>query len=298
MKQESTTMRRYEGNKDNNLFILNHLDKTLEKALPKDAHDQPTIWKYMSMEHARSMIEKNQLHLVKPSTWNDPYEKLFTSCIYQTPERKTYQELFKEPSEPYCTCFTCGFQNDAQWKMYNDKKKVDKGEEKDEAERKKERINQTTVLVGFNAFDLFKALSHCEQPCYIGGANYIPGPWSEVQKISDIDKLRICKQDKKTILGLLLRKRINYEYEKEVRLIHLQPLPRDKDVILEDHFELNVPNLSKAIKEIKVDSKASDDVFEKIKQELSAKGITARRSGLNKEVKKWKKIDLTNKNNK
>lgn len=287
MKQKCTTMRRYEGNKDNNLFILNHLDKILGKALPQEAHDQPTVWKYMSMKHARSMIEKNQLHLVKPSTWQDPYEKLFTSCIYQTPDEKKknkiYQELFKEPSEPYCTCFTCGFQNDAQWKMYNDKKKEDKDEETD----------HVTVLVGFNAFDLFKALSHCEQPCYIGGVNYIPGPWSEVQKVSDIDKQRICKQDKKTILGLLLRKRINYEYEKEVRLIHLQPLPRDKDAFLEDHFELNVPDLSKAIKEIKVDSKASDDDFEKIKQELSAKGITVRRSGLNREVKKWKKIDLT-----
>ena len=293
MKQKCTTMRRYEGNKDNNLFILNHLDKILGKALPQDAHDQPTVWKYMSMKYARSMIEKNQLHLVKPSTWQDPYEKLFTSCIYLTPEEKTYQKLFKEPSEPYCTCFTCGFQNDAQWMMYNDKKKEEKDKETD----------HVTVLVGFNAFDLFKALSHCEQPCYIGGVNYIPGPWSEVQRICDIDKQRICKQDKKTILGLLLRKRINYEYEKEVRLIHLQPLPRDKDAILEDHFELNVPDLSKAIKEIKVDSKAPDDVFENIKQELSAKGITTRHSGLNREVKKWnekeidkkKKIDLTKK---
>lgn len=281
MTQKSITMRRskYDESINNNLFILNRLDKTLEKNLPQDAHEQPVIRKYMSMEHARSMIENNQLYLVKPSTWQDPYEPFFTSCFYETPEgKKTYPELFKEPSEPYCTCFTCGIQNDAQWKVYNNEDDV-------------------TVLVCFNAFDLFKALSNCQHPTYIGGVNYIPGTWSKLREISDIDKERICKHDKKTILSLLLRKRINYEYEKEIRLIHLQPKPLDGDT-QENHLFLDVPNLSQTIKEIKVDPKAKDNDFEDIKQEFSAYGITTRRSTLNREVKKWKKIDLTNKSNK
>ena len=284
MKQKSTTMRRYEKSKTCNLFVLNSLDRTLKKTLQQEATDQPVVWKYMSMEHARSMIENNQLHLVKPSTWHDPYEKLFTSCTYNTTDgEKCYQKLFKDPSEPYCTCFTSGFQNDAQWKMYNGKKK----------DTTDKTTDSVTVLVGFNVFDLFNALSNCMQPCYIGGVNYISGPWSELRKISDIDKQRICNHDKKTILGLLLRKRINYEYEKEIRLIHLQPMPQDGNATKEDHFKLYVPDLSKAIKEIKVDSKASEEDFESIKQELSTKGIIARRSGLNREVKKWKKIELT-----
>lgn len=201
------------SNNGKNLIFLNDLKsdfvyKDDEPSVAKQKSN--TIWKYMSLEHALDLVENQWIWLADPKEWNDPYERLFVEASYKHEGEEKDKEFYEllDKRKLYCTCFTSGFQNDAQWKMYCG--------------------NDIAVMIGFDVLKLFEALGRCPQKLYIGKAEYIGGGWNQIRNVGKLSAELTDAERRQTILRWMLRKRINFEYEKEIRLMCLQKQRSDR----------------------------------------------------------------------
>lgn len=238
-------------NSKNNLYYLSDIDKELfgeecDAEQNFNGKNEHVVWKYMSLEHALDMIEEEQLYLVNPTTWKDPYESFFAKVKYG--EKLSYEELFKTPQKLYCTCFTDAFQNDAQWNMYNG--------------------DDMAVMIGFDAEKLFEAFSQCPAKLYMGRVNYVRGGWNNVRILADWEKQKIRQHDVKTILSLMLRKRVNFSYEQEIRLMCLKNASAKNQ---KDYLQVKIPNLRSCITHIRVSHKVGKLTLKMIQNELKDK---------------------------
>lgn len=191
-----------------------------------------TLWKYMSLEHALDTMLHERLWQANPKEWADPYERLFIDATYKHEGEKDGKSFFEmlNGELPFCTCFTSGCQNDAQWKMYNN--------------------NDVAVMIGFDALKLFDALRQCDTTLYIGKADYIEGPWYQARRNVDINANQADEERKLALLRLMLRKRINFEYEHEVRLLCLQKQNQEDKSLKGTHLE--VPRLRDCIMRVRL----------------------------------------------
>lgn len=261
---------------DNNLYYLTDIDKELlldndDCDWLKPNHTDHIVWKYMSLEHALDMIEKERLYLANPTVWKDPYESYFMRATYsENSNRKSYAELFDSPRQLYCTCFTDAYQNDAQWNMYN-------GED-------------MAVMIGFDVEKLFAAFSKCHSRLYIGRVNYVEGGWAKVRELSDSDKKELQKGNVKAILSLMLRKRINYAYEQEIRLMCIRKY-HDKE---KNGTNVSIPGIVDSIVQIRISPKVGTRTINMIQDYLSNKITNVSRSRLFAKISKKTEIDLNN----
>lgn len=225
------------NNEGKRLIFLKGLDKDtfiFEKKEEQkgETPEVNTIWKYMSLEHALDMVEKQRLWLANPKKWSDPYERLFVDADYMLEgekKKRSFSSLLGGEL-PYCTCFTSGYQNDAQWKMYCG--------------------DNIAVMIGFDAKRLSEALSHCNTTFYIGKAEYIKGGWNRIRSVDPLRMAVSSEERTQALLRLMLRKRINFKYEEEIRLMCLQP-DSDKQPVQEGMY-VKVPNLRECITRIRL----------------------------------------------
>ncbi len=264
---------------DNHLYYLTDIDKELLADNSgcdwiESNHKEHIVWKYLSLEHALDMIEEERLYLANPTEWKDPYESYFMQATYsEDSTTKSYAGLFKPSRQLYCTCFTDAFQNDAQWNLYH-------GED-------------MAVMIGFDVKKLFDAFSQCHTPLYIGRVNYVEGGWAKARELSDSDKEELKKGNKKAILSLMLRKRINYAYEQEIRLMCLRKYD-DKEK--KKGTNVPIPGIVDSIVRIRVSPKVGTRTINMIQDYLSDKIPKISRSRLFAKIAKKKEIDLnTNK---
>lgn len=228
---------------NNRLYFLNGLDKELfsETDLYVDTEEDKEVHisKYMSLENALNLLEEKAFYLANPTVWPDPFESLFIKAKYElNGEKKRFNDLLPDNKYLYCTCFTQCFQSDAQWKMYND--------------------NEIAVMIDFDAKKLFKELSKCREILFVGKVKYIEGGWTKVRDLDEKtrDTIKNAKDANHltALLGLMLRKRINYEYEKEIRLMCLRQLRKptlkeDGELSHQNKLGINVgiPNIKDCI---------------------------------------------------
>ncbi len=246
----------------NHLYFLNGLDKELfsEISLYADSPEdrEVRISKYMSLENALNLLDGKELFLASPAVWPDPFESLFIQAEYEeNGERKRFNDLLPDGKHLYCTCFTRCFQSDAQWNMYND--------------------HEIAVMMDFDAKKLFRELSEYHSDLYIGKVKYKKGPWKEVRELKD--DVRAAIKNKKganhlaVLLGLMLRKRINYEYEKEIRLMCLRKpyLTKDGKVSANSKsgIAVGIPNIKDCITHIRIDPRLGPKTTEAIKEILA-----------------------------
>ncbi len=251
---------------NNRLYFLNSLEKELfsETDLYVDAEEdkEVRISKYMSLENALSLLEEKVFYLANPTVWPDPFESLFIKAEYEiNGEKKHFSDLLPDNQYLYCTCFTQCFQSDAQWSMYND--------------------NDIAVMIDFDAKKLFKELSKYRKNLYIGKVKYIEGGWTRVREL-DKNTQAAIKNAKDAnhltaLLGLMLRKRINYEYEKEIRLMYLRKLrsptqTKDGGLSHQNKLGINVgiPNIKDCITKIRIDPRLGPRTTKAIKEILNA----------------------------
>ena len=274
LKQKQEKLNATKIRHDNNLYYLTDIDKEL--LVDNDGcdwlnpnHTDHIVWKYMSLEHALDMIEEERLYLANPTVWKDPYESYFMRATYlENSIRKSYAELFESPCQLYCTCFTDAFQNDAQWNLYN-------GED-------------MAVMIGFDVEKLFEAFAQCHSRLYIGRVNYVEGGWAKARELSDSDKEELRKGNKKAILSLMLRKRINYAYEQEIRLMCL----RKHDDKEKKGTNVSIPGIVDAIVRIRVSPVVGKHTVNMIKAYLTDKIPKVSRSRLFAKISKENEIDL------
>ncbi len=278
LKQKQEVLNAPKIRHDNNLYYLTDIDKELlvdntDCDWIESNHKEHIVWKYMSLEHALDMIEEERLYLANPTVWKDPYESYFMRATYsESSGCKSYAELFKSPRQLYCTCFTDAFQNDAQWNLYN-------GED-------------MAVMIGFDVEKLLGAFAQCRTPLYIGRVNYVEGAWAKARELLDSDKEELKKGNKKAILSLMLRKRINYAYEQEIRLMCLRKY-EDKE---KNGTNVSIPGIVDSIVRIRVSPKVGARTINMIQDYLADKIPKVSRSRLFAKISKKKEIDLNTNN--
>lgn len=243
----------------NRLYFLNGLDQDQElfgeTDLYADAEEEKEvrISKYMSLENALNILEEEELYLANPSVWQDPFERLFIKAEYElNGENKRFNDLLPDNKYLYCTCFTQCFQSDAQWKMYND--------------------HEIAVMIDFDVKKLFKKLSNFRNDLYIGKAKYIEGGWNKVRELDEKTRDAIKNPNDgnhlAALLGLMLRKRINYKYEEEIRLMCLRKPALAKDGSYKSGITVKIPNIKKCITTIRIDPRLGPRTTKAIKEIL------------------------------
>lgn len=243
----------------NRLYFLNGLDKDQElfgeTDLYADAEEEKEvrISKYMSLENALNILEAEKLYLANPSVWQDPFESLFIKAEYElNGGNKRFNDLLPGNKYLYCTCFTQCFQSDAQWKMYND--------------------HEIAVMIDFDVKKLFKELSNFRNDLYIGKAKYIEGGWNKVRELDEKTRDAIKNPNDENhlaaLLGLMLRKRINYKYEEEIRLMCLRKPALAKDKSYKSGITVKIPNIKKCITTIRIDPRLGPRTTKAIKKIL------------------------------
>lgn len=263
------------------LYLLTDIMKELfeeDELLENAGNHEHIVWKYMSLEHALKMVSKNQLFLANPTCWKDPYESYFVKATY---EGEPFAKLFGTPKQLFCTCFTDAWQSDAQWNMYND--------------------GDLAVMVGFDARKLLDALSQCHNTLYLGRVNYISGGWAKCRELSATIKQSLKDKDLATILGLMLRKRINFSYEHEIRLMLTRNCGDNSNVMQKKGINLHVPNLADSIVRIRVSPKVGKFTLKMLKAHFDAMFTlvprpSVSRSRLFANVAAGKDIDLSENN--
>lgn len=161
------------GEGKNKLWFLNDLDKILfgdgDWYAPTADEEENTktvrIRKYMSLENALNLLDTEELYLANPTVWADSFESLFIQAKYEKEPGNIqhFNDLLPESKHLYCTCFTSGYQSDAQWSMYND--------------------GEIGIMIDFDAKKLFEKLSQYQSDLYIGKAKYIEGGWQAARNL-------------------------------------------------------------------------------------------------------------------
>jgi len=214
------------------------------------------LYKVLSFDRIMEALEKERWAFVSPTLWNDPFEKAFLEAEY-----KHSGKAFSLPIKPvkksdglnynlFASCFTETPESEAFWKTYSP--------------------NGDGIRVTFNASDLKAKLSNLrDYDVYIGKAVY-----------ENYDKLYKFKQDanfwrklqsqkvNSTHLELMLKKRLPFAYENEVRVLLLR-----KDSMTKSVAKVKISNLKNLIKAVKLDPRMGIYMSKMIKEAFSNKGF-------------------------
>lgn len=157
------------------------------------------LFRYTSIERFLELLSGNCLIFLNPSTWSDPYERYYIEKKYyisRVPEALPIKE------RAFCLCLSGTKSSEALWKVYAPK--------------------EDGVRLTFKVSKLVSALDRViDCDFYIGKVDY--QTTSEFSKltikhgdlIQDIRNNRIGEQQ----LKLILKKRIAFDYENEIRII-------------------------------------------------------------------------------
>ncbi len=181
-----------------------------ENAFGLKSLDVP-IYRIMPKHYLVDAIQKSHLVLVKPASWEDPFENFLLKCKVTLGGHPVSINEFKE--RLYGLCWSLHQETDAMWRIYSPYKV---GEE----DRKKDGIKvRTTARKLFNA--LLK-VPHKYAPLryFIGAVEYL----SE-QKLVDFfsdpktwKNFTLDSTARGPVMALLL-KREEFSHEKEVRVV-------------------------------------------------------------------------------
>ena len=163
------------------------------------------IYRIFNVERLIELFEQKINALVKPQSWDDPFENFILNIpVTSKTGKKCKSEL---RNRGYGQCWTLNVESDAMWRIYSPDKNGVK--------------IQTTVRRLFNS--LYSVQTSYESiSCFIGKVIYYPK--KEIDKVV-ADRLAGTKQFSGSLgqAQSLLFKRNAFSHEKEVRLIYLDP---------------------------------------------------------------------------
>jgi hypothetical protein len=159
----------------------------------------PRLYRFVSINDALELFESQLLPLKNPSKWKDPYESFYLSKEYQIKDK-----LMELPIKDkiFASCFSSE-SNEASWKIYTP--------------------NNDGVRITFNTEKLLHQLKSQNKDVefYIGKVDYqtTRDYFSLKNETSGIQKEIVNKKIGKHQINLLLKKRVAFEYENEIRII-------------------------------------------------------------------------------
>lgn len=191
------------------LFSLLHFDQT-------ESNDE---------NKTKSGCEKDGLFMRDIGTWNDPYEhRMFRIKMKDNAKGEEFYHPLQ--GHVYGTCFTTGYNAEAQWKVYDNPQ------------------NGPSVLVKFDFSKLMEALHKSSEKFYVGFVNYynqqdvgkvvkhLVEKYQEIYKESaeaESSSLHEInpRQMEKLLLPFLI-KRQAFSYEREVRILSVTKPKKEK----------------------------------------------------------------------
>jgi len=215
----------------------------------------------MSIDRLIDMFDNHENTLVKPALWDDPFENFILNILVKSKDGSISKSPLR--NRAYGQCWTKTTESDAIWRIYAPK--------------------HDGVKIRTTVKKLFNSLAQ-SQSKYSGISSYIGQVKYYTQK--DISKLvndRLGQRDKfKGSIGQarsLLFKRYAFEYEREIRLIFLQPNNESNSPL----YSYRCDMLS-LIDSITFDPRMKESVFNIYKKHIKELGFTGRiiHSGLYK----------------
>jgi hypothetical protein len=206
------------------------------------------------------VLQTNQLTLVKPSLWDDPFENFLLSCKVKYKDGK---EASLEPlrKRMFGQCWTLEEESDAMWRIYSHDKDGVKV--------------RTTVGQLWDAF-----YGHTENPelhCFFGKVEYKSG--DDIKALFENNgEDMIFDSTAKGQAKSLLFKRLEFKHENEARLIYSA-----EESTKEKLYKFLI-NPNELFSEIVLDPRASQDIAKIIEIAIKKHGYSGeiRQSGLYK----------------
>lgn len=235
------------------LFFLNEKTKEIFE------NPEKMLFRVMPLDRVMEILEKNRWAFVSPTLWNDPFEKAFLEAEY-----KHNNSTFSLPIKPskgsseelnytlFSVCLTETKESEAFWKTYSP--------------------NGDGIRITLNASQLKASLSKIrDYDVYIGKAVYEDyETLYRFQKDAPFWKELKAKETNETHLKLLLKKRLPFKYENEIRVLLLRKIPMSKSVA-----KVKIANTKNLIKGIKLDPRMGTYMAKMVKEAFISKGFTA-----------------------
>ncbi|HUM50688.1 MAG TPA: DUF2971 domain-containing protein [Chitinophagales bacterium] len=214
------------------------------------------LYRVMPLDRIMEILEKNRWPFVSPTLWNDPFEKAFIEAEY-----KHNGTNFCLPIKPnkvsgdihytlFSACFTETSESEAFWKTYSP--------------------NGDGIRLKVNASQFRDSLSQIKNfDIYIGKASY--EDYKSLYKFQEDEtfwKDLQSKNTNETHLKLLLKKRLPFKYENEVRILLLRKKPMLKSVA-----KVTLPKTISLIQGIKLDPRMGTYMAKMVKESFINKGF-------------------------
>lgn len=235
------------------IFLLNQMKmKMLNENYLNilDEEEDTPLYRIFSWTRLLETFCKNKLALVRPSKWDDPFENYFlkkTEAIQDNDNKRKFYSAHK--NSLYGQCWSLHGETDAMWRIYSPDKNGVKV--------------KTTIGKLLEELQIHTSL---KKFCFIGKVEY----FKEEIILDRFDEYKnLFNEPEKDFINLaksLLLKRVEFNHEREVRLIHYHTwINGANDVI---SFEVDPILL---FDEIVFDPRMSDLEYEEHKYFLQSK---------------------------
>jgi hypothetical protein len=174
------------------------------------------LFRYTSIDRFLELLSDDSLIFLNPSTWSDPYERYYIEKKYyvsKVPETLPIKE------SAFCLCLSGTKSSEALWKVYAPK--------------------EDGVRLTFKVSKLVSALDKViDCDFYIGKVDYQTTSEFSRLKINHGDLLQDIRNNRigEQQLKLILKKRIAFDYENEIRIIaipkRMPPKKTPKDTMI------------------------------------------------------------------
>ncbi len=189
---------------------------------------------------------------VSPTKWSDPYEKAFLEAEYFDNYNSYFHPLNpKSGYKMYAQCWTATSQTEAMWKGF--------------------APNEDGVMVKIlvtKLLDILKKISNeSDYDFYIGKVNYEnPIQLYQMKANPRIWEPIVNQQIDHYLLGLLLKKREAFDFEKEFRILAV-----NRNGSSNDHFvTFSLDDLVTNVVYLKFDPRMGDSLFEFMRSKILA----------------------------
>jgi hypothetical protein len=195
-------------------------------------------------------FKQNKFTFVSPSKWSDPYEKAFLEAKYKFGNNEFFHPLKHQAYNGhrlFAQCWTTGKQTEAMWKMFATKENG-----------VTLKISTTRMLEILNHIDTLQ-----EYDIYLGKVNY-----QNTNQLYDMKSRQDIWEDIKNgvinnkTLGLLYKKRMAFDYEKEYRVLMVNK--EDKHRYGIKHFTID--NLLNYFEYLKFDPRMDKKLFNLLRE--------------------------------
>ena len=231
----------------------------LENIFNIDNIDTP-LYRIFPLHRIEEIFADEELVLVQPKLWDDPFENFFLQCEL---EGKNGKKISLEAlnRQWYGQCWTTQRESDAMWRIYSPQKR---------GIRIMTSVRKLSEYL-WDARDRFSKNKY-----FIGKVEYEPK--NEIEAFLSNTSFREITLGGQNdgVAKTLLTKREEFRHEQEVRLLACNVDPNDfqhNRTVDESTYHIPVEP-QKLIDEITIDPRCSDQEFDQMKSQIEALGYT------------------------